>query len=143
MSEELLKLENQICHRVYAVNNVLTRRYRPFLKELDLTYPQYVIMMALWEHKELQVNQLANHVKMDLGSVSVILKKMATKKYIKTVEMKKDRRIKIISLTAAGKKLKSKAQSVPEGMGCYVNSVTMKDLDLIKNLLDKLYGDLS
>jgi DNA-binding MarR family transcriptional regulator len=99
--------------------------------------------MALWEHEELHVKQLADHVKMDLGSVSLILKKMVLKNFIKLSEKKKDRRVKVVTLTLTGKKLRSKAKSVPEAMGCYVDSVTKKDLDQIKGLLDKMYGDFS
>lgn len=76
---ELLKLENQLCHRFYTLSNAFTRAYRPLLKTLDITYPQYVTLMALWENDDITIANLLEVTDIDGGAMSLILKKLEAK----------------------------------------------------------------
>ena len=143
MDAELLKLENQVCHRVYAVTNALTRRYRPHLEAINLTYPQYIVMMALWEQDKIPIQELTLKTKMDAGSISLILKKLEQKSFINIKVETEDRRKRNIVLTSNGRKLQKKALVVPEEMGCHLHSVSAKDIERVKDILDRLYADFS
>ncbi|MGO3820149.1 MAG: MarR family winged helix-turn-helix transcriptional regulator, partial [Vibrio casei] len=79
MKHPQLKLDNQICHRLYMASNALTRTYREMLSELDLTYPQYVVMMALWEQDNISITKLLEKTAIDGSAMTQILKKMSDK----------------------------------------------------------------
>jgi len=111
-----LKLENQICFRVYRLNRAITNHYRPFLNELDLTYPQYLVMMALWEKDGIPVNSLSEILKLDTGSLSPLLKRLEATGYIHRKRSKEDERTVIIKLTKVGAELQKKAIEVPHEM---------------------------
>ena len=74
-----LKLENQLCFPLYAASREILRKYTPFLKEIDLTYTQYIVMMVLWEHKKLTIGELGKYLFLDTGTLSPLLKSMASK----------------------------------------------------------------
>lgn len=114
MGDDALKLENQICHRLYIASNGITRVYRPFLKKLGLTYPQYVIMMALWEKENLTMGELASWTKIDKGFLATTINKMSQSTLVEIIQDKEDLRKKHIALTSKGRKLKQKAQSIPD-----------------------------
>lgn len=111
-----LKLENQICFRVYRLNRAITNHYRPFLNELDLTYPQYLVMMALWEKDGIPVNSLSEILKLDTGTLSPLLKRLEATGYIHRKRSKEDERTVIIKLTRIGAELQKKAIEVPHEM---------------------------
>ena len=111
-----LKLENQICFRVYRLNRAITNHYRPFLNELDLTYPQYLVMMALWEKDGIPVNSLSEILKLDTGTLSPLLKRLEATGYIHRKRSKEDERTVIIKLTKVGAELQKKAIEVPHEM---------------------------
>lgn len=111
-----LKLENQICFRVYRLNRAITNHYRPFLNELDLTYPQYLVMMALWEKDGIPVNSLSEILKLDTGTLSPLLKRLEATGYIQRKRSKEDERTVIIKLTKVGAELQKKAIEVPHEM---------------------------
>ncbi len=77
MSYEQLKLKNQLCHRLYMASNSIARAYREPLSELNITYPQYVVMMALWEQDEVTIAELVAKTAIDGGAMTQILKKMS------------------------------------------------------------------
>lgn len=109
-----LKLENQLCFPLYVASNAIIRKYRPLLKELDLTYTQYITMMALWEKDCATVKSLGECLFLDSGTLTPVLKKLETKGYIERDRIEKDERLLVISLTEKGKKLKEKAVNVPK-----------------------------
>jgi DNA-binding MarR family transcriptional regulator len=142
MNFEHLHLKNQICHRLYIATNGVTRLYRPLLEALNLTYPQYILMMALWEVEEASILELQKLTKIDSGSLTLILKKLQTKKFVKIKTASDDKRKKIVSLTARGFELKEKSTEVPGSAFCNINNLTNKDVaDLVK-ILDKLNSDI-
>lgn len=110
---EVLKLKNQICFPLYAVSNMIVRRYKPLLDELNLTYTQYITMMVLWEYKEVNEKKLGECLYLNSGTLAPLLKKLETKGYITRTRDKNDERNLIISITKDGEKLKERAVNVP------------------------------
>ncbi|MBR4515153.1 MAG: MarR family transcriptional regulator [Lachnospiraceae bacterium] len=117
---DCLKLENQLCFPLYACAKEIVRRYKPFLDEIDLTYTQYIVMMALWEHENMNVKELGETLYLDSGTLTPVLKKLESKDFIKRERAKKDERNLVITVTARGMKLKEKAVKVPAQMGSCV-----------------------
>ncbi len=116
---ECLKLENQLCFPLYACSKEIVRRYRPFLDELDLTYTQYITMMALWEYGPSSVNDLGSKLYLDSGTLTPLLKNLESKGYICKERSKKDERTVVVSLTQKGKELRDRAAEIPGKMaGC-------------------------
>ena len=117
LSSELLKLDNQLCFPLYACSKEVVRRYTPFLEEIDLTYTQYLVMMALWEHCSLSVGQLGQLLYLDSGTLTPLLKKLEAKGLVSRTRNPQDERQVHVELTARGKELKEQAASIPLGMG--------------------------
>ena len=109
-----LKLENQLCFPLYACSKEITRRYKPFLSKLDLTYTQYITMMVLWETHELSVKELGDKLFLDSGTLTPLLKKLETKGYLTRNRSVKDERNLIIKVTDKGMALREEALSVPQ-----------------------------
>ena len=138
MNYDNLKLDNQLCHRLYTVSNAMTRAYRPMLKELDITYPQYIVLMALWEKDQVTILNLIERTSLDGGSLSLILCKIKSKGLIAVDKCDGDKRQKIVSLTEKGSLLKDKAITIPEKMWCSLESLNYDDALKLIELLDKM-----
>ena len=108
-----LKLSNQLCFPTYAVSNKILRKYKPLLDKLDLTYTQYIVMMVLWEKKEINEKELGEILYLKSNTLAPLIQRLKEKGYIKVKTLKTDRRNIIISLTASGNALKDKAIDVP------------------------------
>ena len=115
---DYLKLENQACFPVYALSRVLTAHYKPILDGIDLTYPQYLVMLILWEHQELSVKEIGEKLLLDSGTLTPLLKKLENKKLISRKRSTADERVVMISLTKNGATLKKRAVSIPESFKC-------------------------
>ncbi|WP_461449526.1 MarR family winged helix-turn-helix transcriptional regulator [Mucilaginibacter sp.] len=115
---DYLKLENQACFPVYALSRVLTAHYKPILEEIDLTYPQYLVMLVLWEHQQLSVKEIGEKLLLDSGTLTPLLKKLEARKLVNRTRSMADERILMISLTKDGAALKEKAVSIPESFKC-------------------------
>ena len=111
-----LRLDNQLCFPLYACSKEIIKRYKPFLEELDLTYTQYITMMVLWEKKEMNVKELGEHLYLDSGTLTPLLKKLESKGYITRSRMKTDERNVLIQITQAGEYLKEDAVHIPAEM---------------------------
>ena len=109
-----LRLKNQLCFPLYAVSNIITRKYKPLLDKLDLTYTQYIVMMVLWEEKQVNEKLLCRTLCLKSNTVAPLLKKLEDKGYIKKDKDKADERNLVITLTESGKKLQDEALCVPE-----------------------------
>jgi DNA-binding MarR family transcriptional regulator len=143
MDYEHLKLKNQICHPLYSATNAIVRAYDPHLKKLDLTYPQYLVMMALWEKDKVSISKISEETFIDSGSMTPLLKRLADKKLISINACKDDRRQKVIGLTRKGEKLKDEALEIlPELASCFT-SITADEAMTLKKILNKLFIDLS
>ncbi len=111
-----LRLSNQLCFPLYAVSNMITRRYKPLLDELDLTYTQYIVMMVLWEQKQSNEKSLCEALFLKSNTLTPLLKKLEAKGYIERSRDSEDERNLVITLTEAGESLKDRALCVPQSI---------------------------
>ena len=112
----LLKLENQLCFPFYAVSRLLTKAYQPLLQALDLTYPQYLVGLLLWEHEQLTVKELGEKLLLDSGTLTPLLKRMEQKQWLSRHRDPRDERSVIITLLPAGRALEAQADQIPVRM---------------------------
>ena len=134
---EILKLENQLCFPLYACAKEIVRKYKPILDEYDLTYTQYITMMVMWEKKELNVKELGEHIYLDSGTLTPVLKKLETKGYIKRTRSKSDERNLIVALTDKGEKLREQALKIPVQVAQCIN-LDLEDIITLRKLLNKM-----
>ncbi|MFV8571223.1 MarR family winged helix-turn-helix transcriptional regulator [Marinobacter sp. SBS5] len=124
-SDQLLALDNQLCFALYAANRAVTARYRPLLKELGLTYPQYLVMLVLWQQDQSdqspKVSELGQRLRLDSGTLTPLLKRLEERSLINRTRGTKDERVVRVGLTHAGRRLRVKAVSVPERLMCDLN----------------------
>lgn len=132
-----LALDNQLCFPLYAASKELTRRYKPFLDPLGLTYTQYVTMMALWEQDNIPVKDLGKRLYLDSATLTPLLKRLEAHGYVTRKRSKEDERSVLISLTHEGKQLRERALDVPRCMGGCIN-MDPNDALQLKRLLEKL-----
>ncbi|MNU24732.1 Organic hydroperoxide resistance transcriptional regulator [compost metagenome] len=135
--QEALLLENQVCFPIYALSRQIIQYYRPLLDELDITYPQYLVMMVLWEHDTQTVNQLGTLLKLDSGTLTPLLKRLEQKGFILRKRSKADERVVNISLTASGREMEEKACSVPHQMLESIG-LSLDELQQLKQLAEKM-----
>lgn len=112
--QESLQLQNQLCFPLYLIAKEITGLYRPFLDELDITYPQYLVMMVLWENDGLSVNHIGEKLYLDSGTLTPLLKRLETKGFITRKRKKEDERVVEVFISETGKALKAKACEIPE-----------------------------
>lgn len=112
-----LRLKNQLCFPLYAVSNIVTRKYKPLLEKLDLTYTQYIVMMVLWEEKQVNEKFLCEALYLKSNTIAPLLKKLEAKGYIEKSKNSHDERNLVITLTEDGEALQDKALCVPETIG--------------------------
>ena len=141
--DDLLKLDNQLCHRFYSVSNAFTRAYRPLLQKMDITYPQYLVLLVLWEHKQLTISELVEKSRIDPGGLTLILKKLEQKGYVHIQPSEQDKRVKQVVLTIKGNAAKAYAAAIPKELLCQIKNLDMNELQLLSGLIDKLYCDLT
>ena len=110
---ESLKLSNQVCFPLYACSKELVRQYGPFLKELDLTYTQYLVMMVLWEKETVSSRELAECVHLDYGTLTPVLKRLEQTGYLQRARAPEDERLLALALTKRGRDLRDQAVSIP------------------------------
>lgn len=111
---EALRLKNQLCFPLYAVSNLITRKYKPLLDRLGLTYTQYIVMMVLWEEAPVNERFLCERLCLKSNTLTPLLKKLESKGYIEKRKNPKDERNLVITLTKNGSELKEEALCVPE-----------------------------
>ena len=136
-----LRLDKQLCFPLYAAARQITRRYRPYLDELDLTYTQYIAMMVFWERRELSVKELGRHLYLDSGTLTPVLKSLEAKGFIRRRRCQEDERSVIAALTPEGEALRERALAVPEKIASCVRLDGGEALELYR-LLWKLLGCL-
>ncbi|MBQ8954474.1 MAG: MarR family transcriptional regulator [Clostridia bacterium] len=139
---DALKLDNQLCFPLYACAKEIVKRYTPFLEELDLTYTQYITMMAMWEHKKLLVKELGRCLYLDSGTLTPLLKKLEEKGFVTRTRPKDDERNLLVTLTEQGEALREQALGVPAKIGACIR-MEPADAWTLYQLLHKLLGSLS
>ena len=117
MHEEL-RLDKQICFRLYTAARLITQVYTPMLNELGITYPQYLVLMVLWEQDSQPVNDIAHRLLLETNTVTPLLQRMEKLGIVVRKRGKEDKRQQIVSLTAKGKAMEEQAYAIiPAGMG--------------------------
>ena len=137
-----LKLENQICFPVYALSREIVSRYRPLLDQLDITYPQYLVLLILWEHQEQSVSQLGEKLYLDSGTLTPLLKRLEQKKLVTRSRSKEDERIVKIKLTSEGQSLQKKAADIPKQLFEDMK-VPEEELKQLKTTMEKILTTLN
>ena len=112
-SDSLLDLDRQLCFALYSASLAMTKAYKPMLVELGLTYPQYLVMLALWQHGSQRVGELGERLGLDSGTLTPLAKRLQMLGLIVRQRSVVDERQVEISLTAAGKKLRAQAEPIP------------------------------
>ncbi|HAX51608.1 MarR family transcriptional regulator [Muricomes intestini] len=136
---DALKLENQLCFPLYACSKEIVKLYKPYLDELDLTYTQYITMMVLWEHKQVNVKELGRHLYLDSGTLTPVLKKLEQKGWVERSRAKEDERVLNVTLTEAGDALKEKAVEIPGRIGTCLK-LEQEEMMIFYKILYKILG---
>jgi DNA-binding MarR family transcriptional regulator len=130
-------LSQQVCFPIYAFAKEIINQYRPLLDAIELTYPQYLVMLILWEFESQSVNQLGEKLKLDSGTLTPLLKRMEAKLLVTRTRNSSDERIVNIALTQNGKALQIKAANIPAQLIEAMN-VTVEELQELKNIISKI-----
>jgi len=136
-NNELLKLDNQLCFALYACSRSLTRLYRPLLNKLGITYPQYLVLMVLWENKQQSVTELGERLLLDSGTLTPLLKRMESSGLVERTRSKSDERKVFVRVTEKGEALKKQAYAIPEKMFCQ-SGLTIEGFIRLKSDLEDL-----
>ena len=145
MVNEAFLLDNQLCFRLYTASRLLTQAYHPLLSEHGLTYPQYLVLLVLWEKDAQPVNDIAKRLLLETNTVTPLLQRMEKEGILIRKKGKKDARQMIVSLTAKGKALQNKLSDVPLTVGGAVmcDSVTPETTPELFRMLDDIILKLS
>ncbi len=140
MEYEQLKLENQLCFPFYAVSRLIIRAYQDDLDQLGITYPQYLVMMVLWEKEMQTVNEIGEKLILNTNTITPLLKRMETMDLLERNQSETDQRKVIVSLTEKGRQLKEKAAEIPlrliQKMQIEPTEAKMDEFMLLKNQLN-------
>ena len=132
--ESSVILDRQLCFALYAASHKMTKTYQPLLKKLDLTYPQYLVLLVLWEKSDLSVTELGRRLELDSGTLTPLLKRMESAGLIARTRSLSDQRHVAITLMPAGRALKKKAAFVQDHVVC----ATQCSIDELEALIKKL-----
>ena len=144
---EQLRLDNQLCFRLYAASRLVTQAYHPYLSALGLTYPQYLVMMVLWEQDGQPVNDLARRLHLETNTMTPLLQRMEQQGLVSRKRSKQDGRQVIVSLTPAGCELEARAASVPLQIASRMTCARLTPQDVpdlfatLDELIHSLEGD--
>jgi DNA-binding MarR family transcriptional regulator len=111
-----LRLDQQLCFALYSASRATTAAYRPFLDELGLTYPQYLVLLVLWEDNTVTVRRLGERLQLDSGTLSPLLKRLETGGFVVRQRSATDERSVDVRLTDKGRELEGRAECIPEGL---------------------------
>jgi len=142
---EMLYLENQLCFPLYAASRLTTQIYTPLLDELGITYPQYLVLLVLWQHGEMPVTEICNKLLLESNTVTPLLKRLEQKGIVNRRRSETDERSVIVSLTAVGSALKERALSIPEKIIASFSGSNITEAEVIafRSTLLKLIATLS
>ncbi|MEE1830254.1 MarR family winged helix-turn-helix transcriptional regulator [Streptomyces sp. SP17KL33] len=132
--EDFLRLDRQICFSLHAASRAFNGVYRVVLKDLGITYPQYLVMLVLWEQGELPVKKLGEHLRLDSGTLSPLLKRLEAAGLVRRERSARDERSVMVRPTEEGAALRERALAVPRR----IVSATSLDIDDIRDLRDRL-----
>jgi len=138
----LLKLDNQLCFSVYALSRLITKAYQPLLDALGVTYPQYLVLLLLWEHTSLTVKKLGEKLLLDSGTLTPLLKRMEQRGWLSRRRASHDERSVIATLLPAGRALEQQAQEIPVKLGsCF--DMSAEQISELRQRLQPLIAQLT
>ena len=142
--DDRFKLENQLCFRLYTASRLITQAYHPLLGKFGLTYPQYLVLLVLWEKDCQPVNDIAKRLLLETNTVTPLLKRMEAQGVVTRSQGKEDARQTIVKLTKKGRDLQKKLSDVPETVGNAVicESVTPETVPGLFGMLDDIINQL-
>jgi DNA-binding MarR family transcriptional regulator len=112
--KDMLRLSKQLCFALYSTSHAFTRAYKPLLAPLDLTYPQYLVMLVLWEEDDVTVKEIGARLQLDSGTLTPLLKRLDAAGLVSRIRDSGDERQVRVLLTEAGRHLKAKAEGIPK-----------------------------
>jgi len=140
MSKNQLCLDEQLCFPIYAASNLIVKAYRPFLTPLGLSYPQYLVMLVLWEKECVSVGDLGQILHLDSGTLTPLLKRMETSGLINRSRDPNDERRVLISLKDKGRDLSAEAEKIPKEL---TKNIEFDNLNQLRDELKALVNLLS
>ena len=144
MEYEQLKLDNQLCFRLYTASRLTTGTYHPYLEPLGITYPQYLVLLVLWEKDRQPVNDIARRLMLETNTVTPLLQRMEKAGLIVRTKGQEDSRQRIVSLTKKGIEMREQAKHIPECLATDIIQKTGEEKEFAKMIpsLDKLIEGL-
>ncbi|UXI68262.1 MarR family winged helix-turn-helix transcriptional regulator [Tahibacter amnicola] len=136
-----LLLDQQLCFALYSTTLAMNKVYRRLLKAMDLTYPQYLVMMVLWERDAVTVSEIGERLFLDSATLTPLLKRLETAGHLSRTRAKDDERNVLIALTPQGRALRKQAQRVPDAVFCAAQC-DPEELATVKSHLEKLRANL-
>jgi DNA-binding MarR family transcriptional regulator len=140
MCTEELKLENQVCFPLYATSRIITKLYQPYLNELEITYPQYLVLMVLWENDHRNVSDICSCLLLETSTLTPLLKRLESKGFIRRTRSSTDERSIIIELAEKGNQAKETASSIPMKIFESIKSdkISVEDILHVKSVLSEI-----
>lgn len=143
MPHDPLELDRQLCFSLYRASRAVTRAYRPLLKDIGLTYPQYLVMLALWQSGgPMSLNDIGSRLSLDSGTLTPLLRRLEETGLITRARDRADERRRLITLTSAGRGLRKRAATIPDRM-IALYSRPAEDLERLKSMLDDMAARLA
>ncbi|MCW2556354.1 MAG: transcriptional regulator [Mycobacterium sp.] len=136
-----MPVDQQLCFALYSASRAMTAAYRPVLTEMNLTYPQYLVMLVLWEEGHVTVGRLGERLQLDSGTLSPLLKRLEGNGFVQRERSRDDERLVDVTLTPAGRRLERRAKCIPEELGRATGMTEEQAADLrdaVRHLTDAL-----
>jgi DNA-binding MarR family transcriptional regulator len=141
LAKPLYDFSAMVCFSLYSTSNAMIREYRPQLDEFDLTYPQFLVMMSLWNKDGVLIKELTEQVLLDAATLTPILKRLENKGFIRRIKSSLDERAKVIKLTKEGLSLQNKTSHIFKNMECRIK-LTKTEQKEITNICSKILSRL-
>jgi MarR family transcriptional regulator, organic hydroperoxide resistance regulator len=142
MSDNALSLDNQVCFPLYAASHLMTRLYRPLLDQIGLTYPQYLVLLVLWEQSHAcSVGDICQRLHLDSGTITPLLKRLESNGLISRTRSPQDERRVFVSLTPQGQQLQQQAAHIPNTLSCQLG-LSAQELSQLRTQLHDLLNKL-
>ncbi len=141
-----LKLDNQLCFRLYTASRLITQAYEPYFRPLGITYTQYLVLLVLWENDNVPINTIARRLALGINTMSPLVKRLETLGLVERTPSKEDKRVQFISLTQKGKDMEQEAAKIPDCMATMLGECGLdaeSDLVPLIPLLDKVIEKLN
>ncbi|GAA2361403.1 MarR family transcriptional regulator [Saccharopolyspora halophila] len=135
-------LDRQLCFALYSASRAFTNLYRPFLDDLELTYPQYLVLLALWERESLTVKELGTALRLDSGTLSPLLKRLEARGLLARSRSVDDERSVRVELTGEGRELRQRGREIPQRMVA-ATGMELGEIDELRSTLENLTAVLN